>query len=1153
MALSIVVGSSGSGKSTTLYSRIIEESIQNKDKNYLIIVPEQYTMSTQRLLVQMHPNKCIMNIDVLSFNRLAYRVFEELSAGINAVLDDTGKTLVIRKLINNHLKDLKTLNRNITKISYIVQVKSLISELTQYNITVDKLKDMIASPTMSESFRRKASDLLVLYEAFLDFINGKYVTTESILSTLNDLLDDSSIVRNATVVLDGFTGFTPIQYQLVEHMLDICDEVAVTITADDNEALLENLGEDALFSMSSEFAIKLNKLAKRKGIEINPTVMISSQNGWLSDNKVLSHLEKNIFRDSSKKYEGDDAADSIFLTSCRNMRDELRYVAIQINRLVRGGMHYKDIAVVTPNLESYRYLAAELFMEYNIPYFIDAKTEILFSPMSEALAAIFDIFERDFKREDVFRFLRSGVVDISIQDIDYLENYLISTGIRGKKKYFHPFAIRSNQFSADEDLLKANQIRESIIKPFMELDKRLSEKQLTVRDIATALYNFLVSFDFEGKLKLRGQMYEDKNEAVRAKEYSQIYQVIMDIFDKLVGILGDETMTLKEFHDIYEAGLSAASIGVIPPANDSVIFGDIERTRLSNIKVLFCMGASDDSIPKKVENGGILSQLEREQLLSLGFELAPSDRQKSFRQRFYLYLMLSKPNERLYITMPRVDGDGKGVNPSYLIDTIKQLFPEISLVEIQEFTSDDRMLSKASCLTYLTELMNKGVTYGLESLSEEENKDLSNLLLWARANAKEPLEHILAGTFYEHYKESFSEDVMTAVNEAMNADEVISGSISKFELYNECSYKYFLTYILKLKEREQFELSSIDMGNFYHEAIERYSRALKEDHKSFREVTDEERDKYIDVAITQTFENMAKVATLEDYTQRYIVEGMKNTLRYVVDVITVQVSRGEFEPELFEEEITSKIYSEDTKELLANLKGKVDRIDLTQGDDKAVRIIDYKSSGHKLELSECYHGLSLQLPIYMGVVIDKLKDKYKEVSFHPSAMLYYELANKFLETSAENSRADEERIRQNKMEGLLSLDEADLRANDLTVGLSEGQTKESSIVPYSIKSKGELSAKTNAVSREDMQTVIDYSLLSAARTAESIIAGDFEPSPARLGTHIDACKFCNYNGICHFNENEPGFEARNFVKAKTNSEIIELMKKELGEDTSVTD
>ncbi len=1148
MSLSIVVGSSGSGKSTTLYSRIIKESMARKDKNFLVIVPEQYTMSTQKLLVSMHPNKCIMNIDVLSFNRLAYRVFEELGAGINAVLDDTGKSLVIRRIIDESLKDLTTLRQNITKISYITQVKSLISEMTQYNITTDGLREMIASPAMSESFKRKASDLLVLYEAFLDFINGKYVTTESILSTLNDMLDDSDIVSGSTVVLDGFTGFTPIQYQLVEHMLEICDEVAVTITADDESALLTKQGDDALFEMSSEFAIKLNKIAKNAKTEINPITFIESKDGWLSENSVLTHLEKNIFRNAVRKYEGEANPDaSLKLVSLRSMRDELRYVAIQINRLVRSGLNYKDIAVVAPNLESYRYLVSGIWDEYDIPYFIDAKTEILFHPMSEAIEALFDIFDRDFKREDVFRFLRTGLTELSTDEIDYLENYLISTGIRGKKKYFHPFAIRSNSFSEDEVLLKVNEIREKFIGPFMAFDRAIN-KDSTVRDIAVALYTFVTGFDFEAKINARGKLYEDKNNAVKSKEYSQIYPVIMDILDKLVGILGDEKMALDEFKDIYEAGLSAASIGVIPPTTDSVILGDIERTRLSNIKVLFCIGASDDAIPKKVENGGILSQLEREQLLSLGFELAPSDRQKAFRQRFYLYLMLTKPNQTLYITMPRIDADGKGVNPSYLVDLIKDMFEGINLNEIEDFTGEDRILSEKSTFDYLISLLNKTTTFGYDSLKEDEARDLIYLIEWAKTVDAEKLSLLLKGAFFEHGKESFSEQIMLAVNEAINADETISGSVSKFELYNECSYKYFLTYVLNLKEREEFELSSIDMGNFYHEAIERYSSSLKEDGKSFKTVTEEEREKYIEVAISQTFEHMGKVSTLEDSTQRYIVESMKDTLRHVVEIITTQVSRGEFEPELFEESIRTEIKDSKTQETLANLKGKVDRIDLTANDDKAVRIIDYKSSGHKLDLNECYHGLSLQLPIYMGVVLDKLKDKYPGATLHPAAMLYYEMANKYLEVASARNVSEEERLKLSRMEGLLSSDPEDLKANDSTVGKDEGQVKTSSIVPYSVKSNGDPSEKdTNAVDRTAMQTVIDYSMLKAAETANNIIAGDFEPSPARLGG-IDACRYCSFKSVCHFDENEPGFSPRAFEKGKKNSEIVDLMKEKLEEE-----
>lgn len=1155
MSLSLIIGSSGSGKSTHIYNRIIKESMADKDKNFLVIVPEQYTMSTQRLLVSMHPNKCIMNIDVLSFDRLAYRVFGELGAAVQDVLDDTGKSLVIRKLVENHLNELTVLRGNIKRINYIAQVKSLISEMTQYNITPERLQAMIDTPTMSRSFKSRASDLLVLYRAFLEFIDGKYVTTESILSTLNSMLEDSEIVTNSTVVLDGFTGFTPIQYQLVEKMLKICDEVAVTITADEGTPIFEKLAEDELFSMSSEFAIRMVQLAKQVKTEISKPVYVSSKKGWLSSNDALRFFEENLFRDDKNEYSRDDAADSIKIVSLKSPRDELKYIAININKLVRNGMRYKDIAVVAPNLEQYRYLLANIWSDYNIPYFIDSKTEILFHPMSEAIDSIFDIYNLNFRREDVIRFLKTGLSDLSQEDVDYLENYLIATGIRGKNKYFHPFAIRTNSFSKDEDMLRLNDIRSRFIAPFETFDKAVKGKA-SVRVIATELYKLIVSFDFEDKINKRGELYEESDRPVKAKEYSQIYPVIMNILDKMVNILDGELMDLDEFHDIYKAGLSQASIGVIPPANDSVIVGDIERTRLSNIKVLFCAGASDDAIPMKVENGGILSQLEREQLLSAGFELAPSDRQRAFRQKFYLYLMLTKPNEKLFITMPRVDGEGKGVNPSYLTGIIKQLFKDVKLQEIEEFDNEDRLLSKKSAVDYLISLINKAALLGFDILNDKEKKLLTELIVWAKKDDDIDIEEIVNAAFFVHEKEEVSKDIMLAVNEAFHEDEIITGSVSRFELYNECAYKYFLKYILKLQEREEFELSSIDLGNFCHEALQRYSDSLKEDKKSWKTLTHEEQEAYIEAAIGQTFESMPKVQTLEDSTQKYIVNTMKKTLRYTVDVITTQVRRGEFEPAYFEENIKSVIRDNDTDEVVANFTGKVDRIDLTDSIDKAVRIIDYKSSGRKLSLDECYYGISMQLPIYMGVVIEKLKDKYPNATLHPAAMLYYKMTNEFIKNDGYTmSELEEKRLQTNKMQGLLSADENDLRANDSTVGPEDDQSLRSSIVPYEVTAKGALSAKTNAVERADMQTVIDYSMFSAANTAKKILAGEFDCQPARVGNRIDACKYCDYKSICHFDENTEGFMKKELIdlEKQNNKEIIKLMKEAMGKEGDGSD
>ncbi len=1145
MSLSLIIGSSGSGKSTYIYEKIIQEAMDNKNKNFLVIVPEQYTMSTQRLLVKMHPNHCIMNIDVLSFNRLAYRVFEELGVGVHSVLDDTGKSLVIRKLVDSHIDELQALKHNITRINYITQVKSLISEMTQYNITLDKLKEMIALPTMSESFKRKASDLLVMYEAFLEFTDGRYLTTETILSTLNNVIEDSSLIDSATIVLDGFTGFTPIQYQLVEHLLRICDEVAVTITSDVDAPVFERQSEDELFAMSSEFALKMANIAKKSNIKLNEPIFIDSKNGWLAANSVLSHLEKNIFRSNSKKYSGKDIpSESIKLVSLRSLRDELRFVAITITRLIRQGYRYKDIAITCPDLERYRYLIGDIFREYSIPYFIDAKTEILFHPFVEAVDAIFDVFENGFKREDVFRFLRTGFTDLTLDEIDYLENYILSTGIRGKRKFFHPFAIRSNSYSDDEDMTRVNDIRERFIGPFMDFDKAI-KKDATVREIATALYNLLYSFDCENKINQRREYHELKGHAVTAKEYSQIYAVVMDVLDKMVTILDDEQMSLDQFAEIYKAGLATAAIGVIPPACDSLIVGDIERTRLSNIKILFNLGASDDAIPMKVENGGILSQLERQQLLDAGFEMAPSDRQRTFRQRFYLYLMLTKPSEQLYITMARVDSAGKGVNPSYLFDTISKMFEGVRLEEREEFTTEDRLLSEKESLNYLIELIALIANHGMEALDVGQTNVLRELLSWAKSNKEINLEELLSAAFYSHTKEQVSEDIMLAVNETFNEDETVSGSVSKFEEYSQCAYRYFLTYILGLKEREEFQLSSIDMGNFYHDALDRYASSLKADNIKWKDITKEQQDSYIDMAIGQTFESMAKVATLEDNTQKYIVETMKKTLSFTISVITEQVKRGEFEPEAFEEKVETNILDKSTNEVVAVLRGKVDRIDMTDGNDRAVRIIDYKSSGHKMDLTECYYGLSLQLPIYMGVILEKLKTKYPSISYHPSAMLYYETANKFLETDSKDlASINEQRLKLNRMEGLLSLSDEDLHANDATVGTEDGQSRDSAIVPYSVNKDGSASAATSGIEPEDMSTVIEYSFDKAAQIAKSIIAGEFDPSPARLGS-VDACTYCKYKGVCHFNENINGFTARNLEKLGKRPEVLELMKEEM--------
>ena len=106
MSLQFVLGSSGSGKTEYIYRKVVEEAGKHPKKNYLVIVPEQFTLATQEMLVDLSANGAIMNVDVLSFKRLAFRVFDDLGINRLDILEETGKNLVLRRVAQEKEKEL---------------------------------------------------------------------------------------------------------------------------------------------------------------------------------------------------------------------------------------------------------------------------------------------------------------------------------------------------------------------------------------------------------------------------------------------------------------------------------------------------------------------------------------------------------------------------------------------------------------------------------------------------------------------------------------------------------------------------------------------------------------------------------------------------------------------------------------------------------------------------------------------------------------------------------------------------------------------------------------------------------------------------------------------------------------------------------------
>ena len=533
-----LVGQSGSGKSTYLYQHVIEESEKNPQENFIVLVPEQFTMQTQKDLVRMHPRHGIMNIDVLSFARLAYRVFEETGVKKIPVLDDEGKNLILRKIAGNYEDKLTVLKGNIKKLGYISEVKSVISEFTQYDIGEEELDDMIDSLDEESRLYYKLKDIRLLYDGFQDYLKERYITKEELLDVLSREVRESELLKNSTVVLDGFTGFTPVQNRLILELMKYCKGVWITVIMDERENPYSYRHPYQLFGLSKQMVTTLISLAREEHIAVEePVCLYGYPVKRFEKNKELAFLERNIFRYGAGTYEKE--VKNLGIHVARNPGEEAMAVAEEIRKLVRKERYrYREIGVIVSDMNVYGDYLEQAFETYGIPVFMDHKRSILLNSFVEYLRSLLNMAEKNFSYESVFRFLRTNLAGFSYEEVDEPENYVIGLGIRGYKDWQNRW-IRRMKGMEEEELERLNHYRVQMVEKVDNLMFVLKQKRKTVKDITLAIYEFMVQENIQERLKKTEEEFQEAGELALAKEYSQIYRIIIELFDKFVALLGE--------------------------------------------------------------------------------------------------------------------------------------------------------------------------------------------------------------------------------------------------------------------------------------------------------------------------------------------------------------------------------------------------------------------------------------------------------------------------------------------------------------------------------------------------------------------------------------------------------------------------------------
>ncbi len=1135
MSLTLIAGNSGGGKTQYLYQHLIEEAGRHQDQKYLVLVPEQFTLETQKDLVELHPGHSLSNIDILSFQRLSIRLMEEAGLSIKKVLDDTGKNFMLKRIAEKRRAELKSLQGGLSRMGFIDEIKSFLSELMQYNLKPEDLDEMIKA-TEQQSLKMKLEDIRLLYTDFLDLLGEDYTSSEGMLEKVAELAKDSEMLAGSVIALDGFTGFTPIQLLLLKELMSVSSELYVTVTIDEREDLLREGSMEDLFYLSRHTIRCLTDLAEKTGTQINEPIFPGKGNQFrFRKAEYLYHLEQNLFRkrqrtvDIKKTSETQALFDrQIRICSLSSPLEELRFAAEEIKKKVLSGDYsYGDFAVVSAAPELYQEYAGEVFAELGIPVFMDQTQRILFHPFVDLIRSLLQILVDDFSYRSLFAYLRCGYAPFSEDETDRLENYVLSAGIRGFSMWKKPWK-RNRLKLEEEELAEINALRKRVLDHLSPFREEMLKKDSRVEDKTLCLYNFLLEIQAGEKLQENAEAFLKRKDPVRSRQEEQIYSLVMQVLEKLTELLGEQIVDVKEYKELLEAGFAASSLRVTPQQGDLVLIGDIERTRLNHIKGLFLLGANDGVLPSVSSEGGILSEFERKSLKDADFELAYSAREQALMQNFYLYLNLTKPEEMLSISYSGMSADGKTQRKSFLISAILKLF---SGMEIKEITLSPSYLTPASSLLPYAEAWKELAEGG------EIDGRLQMLKKWygEKEEWSAKAEQIEDAAFLSNADLMIDSELAESLYGKM-----LKGSISRLEKYASCPFAHFAAYGLQLKEREIAGFEAMEIGTLLHAAMQIYTGRVKELGHSFHELKVEEAVEISDFAIEAAVNAQAERTYLDKASEKALLERLKRVFRRTALTVTRQIKAGSFEPEREEVGFELSLPLEKKRRML--LTGVIDRLDLAEENGKKLlRIVDYKSSERNFIPEDFYHGLSMQLPVYMNAAVEMEEKRNPGEGLLAAGIFYYAMTDPMIELEEEDEEKLQKEIRKSlSMKGLLSNKASVIEAMDHY--MEEGGSSDV-ISGLSLKKDGTVSGNAQAViSEEEFKGILRHAEKKVLELGNEIADGRIAAEPYEK-KEKNGCTYCPYRSLCGFDEKIEGFHYRKLENMEK-KDVLEKMREE---------
>jgi ATP-dependent helicase/nuclease subunit B len=1126
MAVQFILGRSGTSKTSYCIKAVVDALLEPSDNQPLILlVPEQASYQAERAILSDKRIAGYNRLNVLSFDRLQFLLLGKNTA--RPGLSRIGRQMIIHRILRDSSSELKVFGSSAGWPGLGRQMAETVAELHQYGKTAEDIDRLIGELRKDERNNLavlKFADIGLVFREYVKFIEGKFIDPDVQLNQSCRAVATAAFVKGAKMWVDGFAGFTTTELAVLAELLKVAADTKIALCLDPSEIDLANpdaakLDPFSIFGPTERTYADLIDIIKKSKLQLAKPIILE-QGVRFSSCRQLAHIEREIFKLKPTKI---PAEDNIRIISAPNARAEVRFVARQILRLVKEeGYRYRDIAVIASDIDGYQYYIRACFDDCGIPFFIDKRKPLNQHAAIGLICSALQAVIGGFSHGDIFAYLKSDLVPIGRFDVDLLENYCLAFGIMGSDWTDGEEWQFAGENNGHFDEKRVKQIRLEAIGALLELRDKLCPCDDLGTTISAGVFTGVI-FDFLDAVGAGERIAGWIEEAAEQKDYAtvdehrQFYDKLLNIFDELVEVFAGQELTCEDWLAIINSAFSQLTLAFIPPTLDQVLVGSIERSRHPDLKAVFLIGATQRQFPVPVSFDSILTESDRQVCEEAKFSLAAAAGQRLAERQYLAYIAFTRPAEFLCVTYPLVDEKGSAVARSQFVANLESLFENLSEESIAgEQISVDKVHSEAELADLLCSQLGKDQQLLISDCRTaiENQKYLGRLL--NDICVDEGLAGLGAGVVSAVNYDNRAQLDKKIVEEFFG--EQVRSSATRLSTFAACPFQYFARYILELEEREEFKFEPLDVGVFYHRVLDSLLKGLNAGKKDFANIQDEE---LLEVLRRQILKLVQEDSFISNFVRHsahngFIIHSAGEVLEDCVLAIAQMVRAGSFKPRWSEVSFGEVRNSSDRigeykigllGSRLLFLDGKIDRVDIVELDGEKIAIVfDYKRRAKTFDWSEFYHGLDMQLPIYMLAVRNTSTQEYK----------VQDVAGAFympVEVSPTTANFDEL---------IKKAEQFNYKAKGIFNGEffqqldSTAKSRWSDFYNFQISKKdGQYGdyGKSGALRPGDFEKVLKFTEKKIITLAGEIVSGTIDVKPYRLGTG-SPCSWCKYKSVC---------------------------------------